>query len=315
MASKAPGKAHRKGISLIEITAMFPTDEAAEKWIEAQRWPDGPYCPHCGSLNVQSGIKHSSMTHRCRDCSNRPMFSLKTGTVMKGTQLGYREWAIAIYLMSTSLKGVSSMKLHRDLDVTQKTAWYLAHRLRESWKTDGAGMFGGPIEIDETYMGGSRKSMPKAKRKALKGRGPAGKTAIVGAKDRATNAVSAKVVENTDAKTLHKFVADNAADGATVYTDDASAYKGIPFDHESVRHSVGEYVNGMAHTNGIESFWSMLKRAHKGTFHKLSPKHLDRYVGEFVGRHNIRRSDTIDQMQAMVKGLEGKRLRYEDLVA
>ena len=315
MASKAPGKANRKGISLVQITNMFPNDEAAEKWITEQRWPDGPYCPHCGSLNVQSGIKHSSMTHRCRDCSNRPMFSLKTGTVMRGTQLGYREWAIAIYLMSTSLKGVSSMKLHRDLDVTQKTAWYLAHRLRESWKTDGAGMFGGPIEIDETYMGGSRKSMPKAKRKALKGRGPAGKTAIVGAKDRATNAVSAKVVENTNAKTLHKFVADNAADGATVYTDDASAYKGIPFDHESVRHSVGEYVNGMAHTNGIESFWSMLKRAHKGTFHKLSPKHLDRYVGEFVGRHNIRRSDTIDQMQAMVKGLEGKRLRYEDLVA
>ena len=315
MAQKAPGKSYRKGISLVKITDMFPNNEAAEKWITEQRWPDGPYCPHCGSLNVQSGIKHSSMTHRCRDCPNRPMFSLKTGTVMKGTQLGYREWAIAIYLMSTSLKGVSSMKLHRDLDVTQKTAWYLAHRLRESWKVDGSGMFDSPVEIDETYMGGRRKNMPKAKRKALKGRGPAGKTAIVGAKDRATNVVSAKVVENTDAKTLHKFVADNAADGATVYTDDAKAYWGIPFHHESVRHSVGEYVNGMAHTNGIESFWSMLKRAHKGTFHKLSPKHLDRYVGEFVGRHNIRRSDTIDQMQAMVKGLEGKRLRYRDLVA
>ena len=243
------------------------------------------------------------------------MFSLKTGTVMKGTQLGYREWAIAIYLMSTSLKGVSSMKLHRDLAVTQKTAWYLAHRLRESWKVDGSGMFDGPVEIDETYMGGRRKNMPKAKRRALKGRGPAGKTAIVGAKDRATNVVSAKVVANTDAKTLQRFVVDHAAEGATVYTDDASAYKGIPFHHESVRHSVGEYVNGMAHTNGIESFWSMLKRAHKGTFHKLSPKHLDRYVGEFVGRHNIRRSDTIDQMQAMVKGLEGKRLSYRDLVA
>ena len=315
MAQKAPGKSDRKGISLVEITNMFPNDEAAEKWIIEQRWPDGPYCPHCGSLNVQSGIKHSSMTHRCRDCPNRPMFSLKTGTVMKGTQLGYREWAIAIYLMSTSLKGVSSMKLHRDLDVTQKTAWYLAHRLRESWKTDGQGMFSGPVEVDETYMGGKRKNMPKAKRVNLKGRGPAGKTAIVGAKDRATNVVSAKVVANTDAKTLHKFVADNAADGATVYTDDAKAYWGIPFDHESVRHSVGEYVNGMAHTNGIESFWSMLKRAHKGTFHKLSPKHLDRYVGEFVGRHNIRRADTIDQMQAMVKGLEGKRLSYRDLVA
>ena len=314
MAQKAPGKSDRKGISLVKITDMFPNNEAAEKWIIEQRWPDGPYCPHCGSLNVQSGIKHSSMTHRCRDCSNRPMFSLKTGTVMKGTQLGYREWAIAIYLMSTSLKGVSSMKLHRDLDVTQKTAWYLAHRLRESWKTDGQGMFSGPVEVDETYMGGKRKNMPKAKRVNLKGRGGAGKTAIVGAKDRATNAVSAKVVENTDAKTLQGFVADHAASDATICTDEASAYQGLPYEHETVKHSVGEYVNGMAHVNGIESFWSMLKRAHKGTFHKISPKHLDRYVQEFVGRHNIRRSDTIDQMQAMVKGLEGDPLRYRDLI-
>ena len=123
MTNKAPGKAHRKGISLIEITAMFPTDEAAEKWIEAQRWPDGPVCPHCGSLNVQADIKHRSMTHRCRDCPTRPMFSLKTGTVMHRTQLGYREWAIAIYLLATNLKGVSSMKLHRDLNITQKSAW------------------------------------------------------------------------------------------------------------------------------------------------------------------------------------------------
>ena len=110
MASKAPGRAHRKGISLIEITDMFPTDETAEKWIAAQRWPDGPVCPHCGSLNVQAGIKHRSMTHRCRDCPNRAMFFLKTGTVMHRTQLGYREWAIAIYLLATNLKGVSSMK-------------------------------------------------------------------------------------------------------------------------------------------------------------------------------------------------------------
>ena len=161
MASTAPGKANRKGISLIEITAMFPTDEAAEKWIAAQRWPDGPTCPHCGSLNVQAGIKHRSMTHRCRDCPNRPMFSMKTGTVMHRTQLGYREWAIAIYLLATNLKGVSSMKLHRDLNITQKSAWYLAHRLREGWKVGNGCMFTGPVEVDETYIGGKRKNMPK----------------------------------------------------------------------------------------------------------------------------------------------------------
>ena len=314
MARKGPGKAHRKGISLVKITKMFPDEEAAEKWIIEQRWPDGPYCPHCGSLNVQEGIKHSSMTHRCRDCPNRPMFSLKTGTVMHRTQIGYREWAMAIYLMSTNLKGVSSMKLHRDLDVTQKTAWYLAHRLRKSFETGGT-LFAGPVEVDETYMGGQRKNMPKSKRKALKGRGSVGKTAVAGAKDRATNKVSAAVVKATDAETLQGFVADRVDGDATVYTDDASAYNGLPFDHESVKHSVGEYVRDAAHTNGIESFWSMLKRAHKGTFHKISPEHLQRYVTEFAGRHNIRDADTLDQMNAMVKGMNGKRLRYQDLVA
>ena len=275
MASKAPGKAHRKGISLIEITAMFPTDEAAEKWIAAQRWPDGPTCPHCGSLNIQAGIKHRSMTHRCRGCPNRPMFSLKTGTVMHRTQLGYREWAIAIYLLATNLKGVSSMKLHRDLNITQKSAWYLAHRLREGWKADNGGMFTGPVEADETYIGGKRKktyiggkrkNMPKAKRAKLTGRGAVGKTAVVGVKDRATNRVVARSVPATDKPTLQGFVAQHAAPDAKVFTDDASAYQGLPFDHEAVCHSAGEYVRGMAHTNGVESFWSMLKRGYNGTF-------------------------------------------------
>ena len=236
MAGKAPGKHYRKSISLVKILEMFPTDAAAEQWIVSQRWPDGPYCTHCGSFNVQSGIKHSSMTHRCRDCPNRPMFSLKTGTVMKGTQLGYREWAIAIYLMSTSLKGVSSMKLHRDIDVTQKTAWYLAHRLRESWKTDGSGMFYGPVEVDETYMGGRRKNMPKAKRAKIKGRGAVDKTAVVGAKDRATNQVAAKAIKDTDSKTLQGFVSDHAAPDATICTDEATAYQGLPYEHETVKH-------------------------------------------------------------------------------
>ena len=207
MTNEAPGKAHRKGISLIEITAMFPTDEAAEKWIEAQRWPDGPVCPHCGSLNVQADIKHRSMTHRCRDCPTRPMFSLKTGTVMHRTQLGYREWAIAIYLLATNLKGVSSMKLHRDLNITQKSAWYLAHRLREGWKAGNGGMFTGPVEADETYIGGKRKNMPKAKRAKLTGRGAVGKAAVVGVKDRATNRVVARSVPATDKPTLQDFVA------------------------------------------------------------------------------------------------------------
>ena len=314
MAIKAPGKHHREGLTLVQLMNMFPDDEAAREWFTSRRWPDSPYCPYCGSFNVQSNIKHKTMTHRCRDCSKRPMFSLRTGTLMEGSNLTYRDWAIAIYLVSTNLKGVSSMKLHRDLGITQKSAWYLAHRLRKAFEPNN-GPFAGPVEADETYVGGKRKNMPKAKRNKLKGRGSVGKTAVVGAKDRATNAVSATVVGNTDAKTLQGFVGERAAKGATVYTDDHGGYQGMPFKHETVKHSISEYVDGMAHTNGIESFWSLLKRGYHGTYHHMSEKHLNSYVQEFAGRHNIRDDHTVDQMTSVVLGMNGKRLKYRDLIA
>ena len=142
-----------------------------------------------------------------------------------------------------------------------------------------------------------------------------GKTAVVGAKDRATKQVAAKVVERTDASTLQGFVINHAAPGATVYSDDSSAYESLRFDHDTVKHSLSEYVRGDVHTNGIESLWSMLKRAHKGTFHKMSPKHLDRYVQEFASRHNLRDEDTIDIMTSIATGMRGKRLRYRELIA
>ena len=162
--------------------------------------------------------------------------------------------------------------------------------------------------------GGKRRNMSNAKRKTLTGRGTVGKTAVVGAKDRKTKRVSAQVVENTDGATLQRFVVDNADWQAQVYTDDASAYKSLA-NHASVKHSAGQYVDGQIHTNGVESFWSMLKRAHKGTFHKLSPKHLQRYVNEFAGRHNIREMDTLTQMAFIARRMMGKRLKYQYLIA
>ena len=315
MSHKAPGKAYRKGITLKQIMRMFPDDDAAERWFIEQRWPNGVCCPVCGSVNVQSGCKHKSMPFRCREKECGKKFSVKTGTVMECAKVGYQDWIIAAFLLMTSLKSVSSMKLHRDIGITQKTAWFLAHRLRAALYHRGM-LFAGPVEVDETYVGGRRRNMSNSKRKELAdtGRGAVGKTAVVGAKDRATKQVAARVIESTDSETLKGFVKSHAKPGATVYTDDAGAYHALPFDHATVRHSLAEYVKGDIHTNGIESLWSMLKRAHKGTFHKLSPKHLDRYVQEFAGRHNIREQDTIEQMHSLAKGMTGKRLRYRDLV-
>ncbi len=313
MAGKAPGRADRTGISLLELAERFPDEAAALKWFEEQAWPDGERCcTRCGSLNT-AVAKHRTMPYRCRDC--RKYFSVRTGSALEASKVPLRKWAFAIYLELTSLKGVSSMKLHRDLRVTQKTAWFMLHRIREAFYRDTPA-FEGPVEVDETYIGGIRKNMSNAQRKELAntGRGAVGKTAVVGAKDRATNRVAARVIERTDANTLQGFVKHVAEDGATVYTDGSCAYKGQE-NHEAVRHSVGEYVRGMVHTNGVESFWSMLKRAHKGVYHKLSAKHLQRYVAEFAGRHNIRDLDTIDQMNAVVAGMIGRRLLYRDLIA
>ena len=313
MTQNAPGKAHRKGISLIELAEMFPDEEAARKWWEAIVWPEGRFCPRCGSTNTHE-CTHAKCPYRCTEC--RSYFSGKTGTVIEGSKLPYRKWVWAIYLECTSLKGVSSMKLHRDLGVTQKTAWFMLHRIRETWSRERAGNpFGGPIEADETYIGGKRKNMPKSKRKQLSGRGPAGKAAVAGMKDRETNRIATRTVEATDRETLQEFVDEHAAYGAKVYTDEAKAYNGLAYDHEAVNHSSGEYVRGMVHTNGIESFWSMLKRGHMGTYHKMSKKHLSRYASEFAGRHNVREADTIDQMTGAVEGLVGGRLRYADLIA
>ena len=232
---------------------------------------------------------------------------------MHRSKIALRDWAYAIYLHSVSLKGVSSMRLHRELGINQKSAWFMAHRIREAFEPQTR--FSGAVEADEVYMGGLEKSKHADKKMNL-GRGTVGKIPVVGIKDRQSGNVHAEIVQSADRETLYGIIGRQTEEGTKVYTDEAAAYRHIPKrDHEAVNHSVGQYVKGKAHTNGIESFWASLRRAHMGTFHKFSPKHLQRYVNEFAAKQNVRDMDTIDQMRHVVRQMPKRRLTYKQLKA
>ena len=304
-----PGQFYRKGLSWPQLMKMFPDDAAAEQWFAAVRWPASPQCPHCESKNVQSGAAHKSMHYRCRACRKR--FSVRTKTVMADTKLGYLVWLLAIYALTTGIKGTSSMKLHRDLGITQKNAWHLAHRIRVAWQAEQH-LLAGPVEADEVYIGG-REANKHAHKKLRAGRGTVGKTPVAGEKDRGTNEV--QVVDKVNRVEMQSFVEDHVDPDAMLYTDESSAYDTVSNRRAVVRHGIGEYVNEQAHVNGMESFWALMRRGFYGTYHKMSDKHLTRYIGEFAGRHNARASDTLEQMALMAHGMLGKRLTYQELIA
>ena len=314
MSKTGPGKAHRIGITLPELFGMFPNEEAARLWIESVVWPYGPVCPRCGAQDrVGPTPAGKPLPYWCGDC--RRHFSVRMNTVFERSKVSLQKWAIAIYLETTSLKGVSSMKLHRDLGVTQRTAWFMLHRIREVWADRRQEPFRGPVEADESYFGGKKKNRPISQRR-LEGRGVAGKIPVVAVLDRPTKQISAIVPKDTKVPTLQAFVRSEVQPGAVLFTDEATAYQGLTdFEHEAVKHSVFEYVRGQIHTNHLESFWSMLKRAYHGTFHKISRKHLQRYVDEFAARYEMREQDTLSQMEQTTRSAAGRRITYRELIS
>ncbi len=309
---KSPGKYYRSHMALPELFRIFPDARTAEAWFETERWgASGLYCPRCGSCGmVGQTPKRLPLPYWCGDC--RQYFSVRTGTVMERSKISYDKWAVAIFQYLSNLKGVSSMKLHNDLGITQKSAWFMLHRIREAYESESPIQMVGPVEIDEAYFGG-KEANKHASKKLHAGRGTVGKTAVVGIKDRKTNEVRAAVVADTTANTLQGFAGENAKPRALKFTDESTSYEGLQ-THATVSHSTGEYVRGQVHINGMESFWAMMKRAYHGTYHRMSARHLHRYVAEFAGRHNIREEDTIDQMRHLFASMIGQRLMYADLV-
>lgn len=300
---RAPGRHHRRAIGLIELFERFPDEAAATLWFEEAVWPEGRVCPRCGSDDTHAA-GHNHMPYRCRAC--RRYFGVKTATAIGRSKVPLRKWVLAIYLEVTSLKGVSSMKLHRDLSVTQKTAWFMLHRIREGLLgTEDDDPFTGAVEADESYFGGYRRG----------GQGGRGKAVVAAVRERDTKRVRVAVVPDRKKRTLRAFVRDNVDPRATLYTDELKSYLGAVAKHERVNHSAGRYVVGMASVNGVESFWATLKRAYHGTYHKVTNAHLERYVVQFAAKHNIRDRGTDEQMRMVVAGMVGRRVRHRELVA
>lgn len=278
------------------------------------RWQGKPICPHCGGVENITRPASKPHTYWHRDC--RSNFTVTTKTCLHATKRPLRDWIYVIYTIMTSRKGVSAMQLSKELGCQYRTAWHMLHRVREAC---GRGDFvlKDVVEVDETCIGGKRANMSNSKRKALAGtgRGAVGKVAVAGIRERGGK-VKAVVVEATDAATLVGLVEENVVPGGTtVYTDEASAYNGLKrrYNHDSVKHSISEYVRGDVHT--MESVWSVLKRSIHGTWHRVSPKHLGKYVNEATFRLNEGNweVDTLDRMEAFANQIGNKRLPYAKL--
>ena len=299
-------------ISAYEFFQRFPDERAAIEYIEGRRWPDGvAVCPHCGGTRT-TRAKKDYQYHNCNGCRKR--FTVRTGTIFERSHIPLDKWLYAMYILQTARKGVSSLQLSKELGLTQKSTWFLLHRLREACDIEAEPM-DSVVEVDETYVGG-KEGNKHASKKLKAGRGTIGKQPVLGMKERGGR-VQAKPIPDTQTSTLEREIKATVEPGSTVYTDEHAGYRNLSdtYDHGTVAHSVKEYVNGMASTNGIESVWAVLKRGYTGVYHQWSFKHMARYVNEFTFRlneGNVRRH-TMDRLNDLVAGTFGKRLTYRKL--
>ncbi|WP_421904288.1 IS1595 family transposase [Mameliella sp.] len=309
------------------LSKPYMHDEAAAfAHVESIIWPDGPVCPHCGvvdraykleGVRTKSSKKNPEGKERfglwkCREC--RKQFTVRKGTIFEESHIEMFKWLQAIHLIVSSKKGVSAHQLHRVLEVTYKTAWFLAHRIRECMRSDGNvdfGAGGGVVEVDETFIG-SNPDKPKKKG----ARGYAHKNAMLSLVDRSTRCAKSIVVDDVTKATLLPILRENIAKEATVYTDEAKQYSklGQDFaDHDFTTHSRGEYVRGDVHTNTIEGYFSIFKRGMKGVYQHCAKKHLHRYAAEFEFRYNYRAAHEIsdtERFSILLRSTSGKRLTY-----